>query len=444
MTPQSTLTVVAPIREGHNQTLRTLFESMNLRPGVVNPANAVVPFAAFEGLHFARFVILDDPTLGDVAAYDMEPRRYRPALAFMADFDGSNDAFLADLVLRAGDGLRQIFENCEGYAPGENLARWMAVRDQRPAASYVNWRGRTVRQVREEAALRDALASYVEKHAAALTRMDPVRARAVLVDFVKREQQTGRLTLTPEAPTPLGWKVRNLAHLIAGFVVVLAPVTLLILAPAFAVSLLIIAGLLFAWQLRRRECSDPEIVPRPDAQHVRTLAALEDHDVTNQFSALGTAKPGYFRRTLLIGLLWALDYAARHVYHRGHLARVTTIHFARWVFLDGRRRLLFASNYDGSLESYMDDFINKVAWGLNLVFSNGVGYPHTDWLVSGGAKDEQKFKRFIRRHELPTEVWYNAHPGLTAVDLARNARIREGLEQPPRTSTETLAWLQLL
>jgi hypothetical protein len=35
--------------------------------------------------------------------------------------------------------------------------------------------------------------------------------------------------------------------------------------------------------------------------------------------------------------------------------------------------MLFASNYDGSLESYMDDFINKVAWGLNLVFSNGVG-----------------------------------------------------------------------
>ena len=35
--------------------------------------------------------------------------------------------------------------------------------------------------------------------------------------------------------------------------------------------------------------------------------------------------------------------------------------------------MLFMSNYDGSLESYMDDFINKVGWGLNLSFSHGVG-----------------------------------------------------------------------
>ena len=77
----------------------------------------------------------------------------------------------------------------------------------------------------------------------------------------------------------------------------------------------------------------------------------------------------------------ALDYATRHVFNRGNLAGVKTIHFARWVFLDGRRRVFFASNYDGSLESYMDDFIDKIAWGLNLVFTNGVGYPKTRWLV---------------------------------------------------------------
>ena len=66
------------------------------------------------------------------------------------------------------------------------------------------------------------------------------------------------------------------------------------------------------------------------------------------------------------------------------------------------------------------------------------------WLVLGGAKDEQKFKYFIRRHELPTEVWYNAHPGLTAVELERNSRIRAGLEQPTMTDAEAREWLRLL
>ena len=31
------------------------------------------------------------------------------------------------------------------------------------------------------------------------------------------------------------------------------------------------------------------------------------------------------------------------------------------MFLDDKQRLIFISNYDGSLESYMDDFIDKVA-----------------------------------------------------------------------------------
>src|SRR5207249_6917199 len=142
----------------------------------------------------------------------------------------------------------------------------------------------------------------------------------------------------------------------------------------------------------------------------------------NQFTVIGGIKPGLFRRWTISFLLWLMEYTTRHIYVRGHLARISTIHAARWVFLNDKRRMLFASNYDGSLESYMDDFINKVGWGLNLVFSNGVGYPRTDWLVFGGAKDEQKFKRFLRRHELATDVWYNARPGLTAVDLARNTR----------------------
>ena len=86
-----------------------------------------------------------------------------------------------------------------------------------------------------------------------------------------------------------------------------------------------------------------------------------------------------------------------------------TIHFARWVFLDGKRRVFFASNYDGSLESYMDDFIDKIAWGLNVVFSNGVGYPRTSWLVLGGARDELAFKDYLRTHQVPTRVWYSAY-----------------------------------
>jgi len=135
--------------------------------------------------------------------------------------------------------------------------------------------------------------------------------------------------------------------------------------------------------------------------------------------------------------LWIIGLSARTLYTKGRLARVHTIHSARWVYLDNRTRMFFASNYDGSLDSYMEDFINKVGFGLNLIFSNGVSYPRTRWLLLGGAKDEQHFKYTLRRHQLPTEVWYNAHPRLTTTDLHRNSRIREGLEKSQLTETET-------
>jgi hypothetical protein len=171
---------------------------------------------------------------------------------------------------------------------------------------------------------------------------------------------------------------------------------------------------------------------------------LEDHDVTNQFSAFGIVKPGRFRLWTLLFIFWVLSFSTRQIYTRGRLARVGTIHFARWVFMDGHRRLLFCSNYDGSLDSYMDDFINKVAFGLNLVFSNGVGYPRTKFLLSGGAQEELAFKYFLRRHQVPTQVWYKAYPGLTAADLARNTRIREGLEAQTMTEAEAGRWLAMI
>lgn len=434
MTPQSNFMVLAPVAAGRVDALRQLLGSMNVRPGVVDPHNALVPFGEFNQLHFARIVVLEDQTLNDITVYGVPRVEYPIHLAFLADFDGPADAFVNEFVMRAGRGLREIFSYCEGFTSSTDLRHWMKAHEHRPATAYVNWIGRTVRQVGEEAALHEALANYTRDHAAELQAKTPGEVRLVLQRFARSELEEGRLTLTPEAGTPIVWGIGNLLHLI------LVPLLLLLLLP-----LLLLYAPFFAFQLRRRERSDREIAPRIDPVNAHNLATLEDHDVCNQFSAFGSLKPGRFRRWTLSFLLWVINYTARHIYNRGRLARVNTIHFARWVFIDDKKRLFLASNYDGSLDSYMDDFINKVAFGLNVVFSNGIGYPTTNWLLLDGAKDELKFKYYIRRHEAATEVWYNAHPGLTALDRERNTMIRKGLEQTaPMSDVEVRQWLQLL
>lgn len=298
------------------------------------------------------------------------------------------------------------------------------------ATSYVNWRGRTVKQVREEAKLRQVIGTYLRSNAGTLDGQSARLVRAHVRKFVEAETAAGRLPLTPPAPTPWGTRIGNAVHLVGVFLLIV------LLSPLVALLVLL--------RIRPMEKTDPEFAPRPDPGHAGQLAILEDHEVTNQFTAMGSLKPGLARQWVLSYLLLVIEWTARHIYTKGRLARVRTIHFARWVFLDGKKRILFASNYDGSLDSYMDDFINKVFFGLNVVFSNGIGYPATRWLVADGAWDEQKFKYFLRRHELPTEVWYNAHPSLTAVELERNSRIRQGLEGDTVSEEAARDWVQLL
>jgi hypothetical protein len=431
MTPQSSFMIVAAITPGREAELRHLLASMNDAPGRTNPDNAVIPFRQFKTLHFMRLLIVEDKTVDDVKVYGMEPRTYPLYLSLAGDIDGEVDPFLAEMATRAPNGLRAIFSCCHGFTAGTDVVTWMTTHVVPIAANYVNWRGRTVRRVHEEAALHDAL----DRHLDTFTpdgRTAP-ELHATLRRLILADEAAGRLKLSPEEPTPLAWRVRNLLHLVG--VPAIALLMLPVLLPIAILALI---------RLRRLEKTDPEVCPRTAPEHHAELSALEDHDVSNQFTAMGSLKPGLVRLLTAIVVLIGIDYGSRHLYTRGGLARVRSIHFARWVFLDNRQRIVFFSNYDGSHESYMDDFVNKVGFGLNVVFSNGIGYPRTNWLILDGCRDERKFKEFNRRHQLPTQVWYKAYPGLTALDLDRNTRIRRGLERQSMSDADARAWVTLL
>lgn len=111
----------------------------------------------------------------------------------------------------------------------------------------------------------------------------------------------------------------------------------------------------------------------------------------------------------------------------GHLGDICTIHFARWVNIPGTRDLLFFSNYGGSWESYLEDFITKAYQGLTGVWSITIGFPKTTNLFLAGATDGERFKRYARQSMVHTPFWYCAYPGLTTANIRTNALIRRGL-----------------
>jgi hypothetical protein len=430
MIPQDSFIIVARIRPDHIADLRSLLATMNFpdRTGCADPANPFVPFGAFETIHFARFVVLEDNTLADRAVYPQLPRDEPVYLCFMADFDGPADELLARMAQQA-NGLRKIFGHCEEFDETGDLLAWLRAHRVEPKASYVNWVGRTVAQAREEAKLHGLLREALR----AMTARDP---QQLLADL--RETVAPAVWLTPIPPTPLAWRIRNLGHMLLPLLLAIVCLTLF---PVMTIVLLAVALLLFVIALRRHEQSDPIIAQPHDCKRLALLREGEDHDVTNQYTAMGSIKPGRFRLWTEIVILYGVNWVARHIFTRGSIGRIGTIHFAHWVFLDQRRRGFFCSNYDGGHEAYMDDFINKAGFGLNLSFSSFVAYPTTDWLVAKGAWLEQDFKRFQRHHQIPTDVWYQAYPGLTARDLSRNSRIRNGFEKAAMSDDEIRRWL---
>ncbi len=315
--------ILATIIPSHVEELRQLLGSMNYEPGLLDPANALISFGQFDKLHFARVLILDDQTLDDITVYGLPKVNYPTYLAILGDSDGRTDEFLAEMAERAGEGLRRIFAHCEGYAPGADLLGWMKARNLSPTANYINWIGRTVQQVKEEDALREAIETFLQKRAESPGEMQPRQLWNTLKQFAADEVQQGRITLTPPEPTPLGWQIRNLLHLLG------IPILTLILSP------LILLGLpFFLIQLRRCEKSDPEIAPRVDPDHANLLSALEDHDVTNQFSAMGSLKPGWFRRAdhdsrALRNRLYRKTHFQSRQARTGHFDSVCALGFSR-------------------------------------------------------------------------------------------------------------------
>jgi hypothetical protein len=421
MPHQVAVTVIATVADGHVDELERLLERLG--------SDDAIPFADLPNLHFARLFVLSGAVALDGASIP-------PRLVFLSDVDTPADRYLGAVVDAFGPTLDTVFGHCEGYGkvmaggPADRV-RFLEERRVDAAAAYVNTVGRTVEQIRQEAALREAIESFLDRSGIGVSPGSPAEVRTAIRDFVFSEASL-RWAREPPVRPELGWRAKEIAHS------VLAPLVLLLLFP-----LLLIALPVWAVLLRIHERSDVPEAAWPDQAHVDALTSTEDRVVQNPFTAVGFLKPGAFRRVTFEVVLGAVSYGVRHVYNRGRLSGVRTIHFARWVFIDEKRRLFFASNYDGSQESYMDDFIDKVAWGLNAVFSNGVGYPRTNWLVRDGAKDEEQFKRYLRVHQVVTPVWYSAYPNLTATNIENNALIRAGLHGT-MTSEEVSAWLRRL
>ncbi len=415
MTFRQTLTVVTVIRDGCVEQLRSL---LNARGDTLQTTRPAIPFDTIDTIHMARWVMVD--------GYDKDGRRAPNRLVFCSNYDNLLKDQLSRLSTDAGTALDEIYELCEGYPEPANRnpssrAAYLSQHIVDNDCIFIGTPDRTLVQIRQENALRIAMQAYLDKFQ---TNGKSAReVKAAVRAFVESNPDLS-WAKAPAPPRESTW----------------LQVTLLILAAPFLLPFLLLWLLILRLFFERTDkpqnikpCDlDPTLAPE--------LERREDVAAQSPFSQLMEIKPGKFRLLTLKGVLWLSTYTGRYIFKNGNIMFIPSIHFYNWLILP-EGRLLFFSNFDGSWQSYLGDFIDKAAFGLNGVLSNCVGFPKTWFLFFKGVHDVEHYKAWARFANIPTQAWYTAYPTLTVKNINNNSRLRLGLHED-MTEEKAAKWLR--
>ena len=153
-----------------------------------------------------------------------------------------------------------------------------------------------------------------------------------------------------------------------------------------------------------------EVTSASDRQTPPTFR--EDVVTQNQLTLVTVVKPGHVKRVRAV--MAAIDSYSKRLAPPGSLIGISTIHFVKWLVIDNGRRLMMVSDYDGSWENYIDEFAEMILSGLDAIWETSYGYP------PDGARDLPAFKRFLRSHQVPSEVFFSAYPDQTVLNIVND------------------------
>ncbi|HET9193185.1 MAG TPA: hypothetical protein VFO21_09910 [Vicinamibacterales bacterium] len=458
------VTIISKVSPEHFERARDAAESLG------NPASMRV-MAAFEavaeepgnlGVHFSSMTVF--PATGGGGH-----------LVFEFSADGDKNALIVALAKHLGPHVDDLFAMASDRGTGSLAAYWKShevtvgqrILDN-PGVLFAGTPGLSVARIRNERRLRNFLERAVEeegqRHDSALAIITAIRNRVrhdPSLTWALTAQDAAALhgersvlqavrSILPRVFRRYLWPL-TLPFLLT-FVLMLAldfslaglgtAVMAAIDALVFTGVAVVIAGGLAYLAFRRLENSSIPDDRAPNPAAVARIVARENHAVQNHLAGISRMKAGWLRRVALKLVFAAIAELATYLYRPGWLGTLGTIHFARWVMVPGTGDLVFLSNYGGSWESYLEDFITKAANGLTAVWSNSEGFPRTANLIQLGAADGDRFKRWGRRNQAPTGCWYTAYPDLTTAIIRTNAAIRQGLGTIV-TEEEARRWLLL-
>jgi len=376
------------------------------------------PYLRFKELgcvHFASFTIFPPDDTGEFepcSGPPREDRRHEPVLVFENNIDGPIPKYVDLLLDKAFDGMKAIVMCCSDTpATLERavLRKYLLDHVVKAGAYHIGTPWRPVKSIQDEARLRVTVEAEADKQRGGWKSVTDAREARARIQEVVKAQPDLDFAKKPERPPSLWDKWGPRIGPIVNGIVALVPFAL-----AWAIVTL------------TTERTDCEWKGAVDEKLLDALGEREDKIAQNHMCNMNDVKSGWIRQMTMRGILCLANLVARFS-TSGTLSGIPSIHFAHWSLLDGGKRLLFLSNFDGSWENYLDDFIDKANKGLTGIWSNTWGFPRAYGLLWGGATNAERFKAIARQKQVPARVFFSAYKGVTVKQVFANAAIRKDL-----------------
>lgn len=415
--------------------------------------NTEIQFSRLDALHYCSWIIIKD----NDARTEAGELHSTPVLLFEANIDGDAEDFLKTMVANFPAFMENIYRRCVGYQNLEQLVPLLMENDHGATAFYNGHPAQTRKMIEFQSKMRGHIEDYIDQQRGTLIEQSPAEIHQKILAHLNQRIPG----FSENKPLPPPWWIRlgrwvN-SHL-TPLLISLAIVLIYLILKCFGIAVLagVIGGVVafiaayLIWLRRREKLDQHDERSEWKSPDKLALQEIEDRQQQNHLTSVTYVKAGFLRLWTIKLVLFFVNIAARFFATEGALSGIVTIHFARWIVLPGkekkRARLIFLSNYDGSWENYLGEFVDHASLGLSAVWSNTEngkhrGFPNTKWLgLSGGSRNEQAFKIYARNSQRRELIWYSAYPNISVKNISNNKKIHEGLY-----SDEGLAsWLNRL
>jgi hypothetical protein len=127
--------------------------------------------------------------------------------------------------------------------------------------------------------------------------------------------------------------------------------------------------------------------------------------------------------------------ARRFAFISAPLRKQSFIHVAHWSLTNrlagerlGHTCLYFESNFDSSMDEYVDVFVQAVPWHMRMVWAGGLDYP--------GLYPSTTYRKWSDEHANHLQHYYAAYPHATTTEVVAALMVDDRFEQFAVTSEQ--------